>query len=324
MATTNNWGLRQMDCTGAYLNGVLDRPIYLIHPLGKVDENGRPVYLECCKTIYGLKQSGFCWAKLLHSYLTEAGFKRSNADSCMFRLKTTRGALDPTSKPLDFDEEVELIVGSYVDDLCYAGNSDWILNWFHDFIAKRFTVKQSETGPLEWILGARVRRNMAAGTTSIDQEVAIRRLAEKLGLDKSNPVRSPMISSSPLLKPDRESRPPKSEFDYLSIVGSLLHIVNFTRPDCAYAVSALARHSSNYDRSQDKAVKRVVQCLYHTSHLAITYFRDGNVFSSEKNTATVWEAGCYPLEWNKDDVTDASFGDESVTRRSSSGELIFI
>ncbi len=133
-----------------------------------------------------------------------------------------------------------------------------------------------------------------------------------------------MICSSPLLKPDRESRPPTNEFDYLSIVGSLLHIVNFTRPDCAYAVSALARHSSNYDRSHEKAVKRVVQYLYHTSHLAITYFRDGNVFSSEKNTATVWEAGCYPLDWNKDDVTDASFGDESVTRRSSSGELIYL
>ena len=51
-------------------------------------------------------------------------------------------------------------------------------------------------------------------------------------------------------------------------------------------------------------MKRVVQCLCHTSHLAITYFRDGNVFSSEKNTATVWEAVCYPLDWNKDDVTD--------------------
>ena len=174
MATANEWGLRQLDCTGAYLNGILDRPIYLIHPLGKVDDNGRPIYLECRKTIYGLKQSGFCWAKLLHDYLTEAGFKRSNADSCMFRLKTTRRALDSTSSlgtaaELDLDDEVELIVGTYVDDLCYAGNSDWILNWFHDFIAKKFTVKQSETGPLEWILGARVRRNLSTGTTSIDQ-----------------------------------------------------------------------------------------------------------------------------------------------------------
>ena len=70
-----------------------------------------------------------------------------------------------------------------------------------------------------------------------------KRLTEKLGLDKSNPVCSPMISSSPVLKPDRESRPPKFEFDYLSIVGTLLQIVNVTRPDCDYAVSALARHS---------------------------------------------------------------------------------
>ena len=137
--------------------------------------NFRQIHLlEFRKTIYGLKQSGFCWAKLLHDYLTEAGFKRSNADSCMFRLKTTRRALDSTSSlgtaaELNLDDEVELIVGKYVDDLRYAGNSDWALNWFHDFIAKKFTVKQSETGPLEWILGARVRRNLSTGTTSIDQ-----------------------------------------------------------------------------------------------------------------------------------------------------------
>ena len=92
----------------------------------------------------------------------------------MFRLKTTRRALDSTSSlgtaaELNLDDEVELIVGTYVDDLRYAGNSDWALNWFHDFIAKKFTVKQSETGPLEWILGARVRRNLSTGTTSIDQ-----------------------------------------------------------------------------------------------------------------------------------------------------------
>ena len=53
MATANEWGLRQLNCTGAYLNGILDRTIYLIHPLGKVDENGRPIYLECRKTIMG-------------------------------------------------------------------------------------------------------------------------------------------------------------------------------------------------------------------------------------------------------------------------------
>ena len=55
--------------------------------------------------------------------------------------------------------------------------------------------------------------------------------------------------------PDPEARPPP-QFDYLSVIGSLLHIVNFTRPDVAYAVGALARFSCNYDVSHVKAVKR--------------------------------------------------------------------
>ena len=84
--------------------------------------------------------------------------------------------------------------------------------------------------------------------------------------------------------------------------------------------SRLSSNSAvNYDRSHEKAVKSVVQYLYHTSHLAVTYFRDGNEFSSEKNTATVWEAGCHPLDWNKNEnerfkvFTDVSFGDDIVT-----------
>ncbi len=63
----------------------------------------------------------------------------------------------------------------------------------------------------------------------------------------------------------------------------------------------------NYDRSHEKAVKSVVQYLYHTSHLAVTYFRDGNEFSSEKNTATVWEAGCHPFDWNKNENEDSKY-----------------
>ena len=87
------------------------------------------------------------------------------------------------------------------------------------------------------------------GTTSIDQFIAIEKLAKKLRLYHSYPVQSPM-SATPLLLPNREERLPNDEFDYLSVIGSILHIVNYTRPDCAYAVGSLARFSSNYDSSK--------------------------------------------------------------------------
>ena len=71
------------------------------------------------------------------------------------------------------------------------------MKWFMKFISDKFDVKKSETGPLEWILGGRVTRNISRGTTSIDQSIAIEKLATKLGLQHSNPVRSPM-SATPL------------------------------------------------------------------------------------------------------------------------------
>ena len=55
---------------------------------------------------------------------------------------------------------------------------------------------------------ARVRRNYHLGTTSIDQEVAITKLATKLESIDSSLVKSPMMHSSPLIKPDSIARPP--------------------------------------------------------------------------------------------------------------------
>jgi hypothetical protein len=51
------------------------------------------------------------------------------------------------------------------------------MKWFMKCISDKFDVKKSETGPLEWILGGRVKRYFEE-TTSIDQSVAIEKLAE--------------------------------------------------------------------------------------------------------------------------------------------------
>ena len=48
------------------------------------------------------------------------------------------------------------------------------------------------------------------------------------------------------------------EFEYLSAVGSLLHITGMTRPDIAYAVGSVARHGATYGAVHVKAVKRII------------------------------------------------------------------
>ena len=179
---------------------------------------------------------------------------------------------------------------------------------------------------MEWILGGRVTRDISKGTTSIDQSVAIEKLAKKLGLHHSNPTKTPM-SATPLPLPNRSKRPPSEDFNYLSVIGSLLHIVNYTRPDCAFAVGSLARFSSNYDNSHIKALKIVVSYLYHTRDHAITYYKE---FDAMPNEPIAWESGSHPLDWKRNPTkrlkifTDSSFGDDVLTKRSTSGKIIFL
>jgi len=77
------------------------------------------------------------------------------------------------------------------------------------------------------------------------------------------------------------------QFHYLSvIIGSLLHIANFTRPDAAYAAGVLARwFSSNYEasshvRAAKRAVGSILASYYSHCHHALT-LEMGEGFSEE-------------------------------------------
>ena len=74
------------------------------------------------------------------------------------------------------------------------------------------------------------------GVLSFNQSIAITTLAEKFGTkDKSKRKLLPIHSE---LKLPKYSEPQDNikPNDYLSIVGSCLHISQVSRPDCAYAV----------------------------------------------------------------------------------------
>ena len=55
---------------------------------------------------------------------------------------------------------------------------------------------------------------------------------------------------------------PDESFDYLSVVGSLIHFTNFMRPDISFAVSALSRHSLDPGKAHVRAARRVIMYLY--------------------------------------------------------------
>ena len=79
LAALKGWHIHQMDVKSVFLNGVLDKTIYMKQPQGFITLGSEAKVCHLIKAIYGLKQA-FCALNLqLHGELTALGFK---ADVC--------------------------------------------------------------------------------------------------------------------------------------------------------------------------------------------------------------------------------------------------
>lgn len=359
IAAGNGWIVRQTDVSNAYLNADLvdkdgnERPIYMEDPLGrKCAKTGRPAYLKLRKSLYGLKQAGALWCKLLHKHLLEHKFERSPSDSCVFTTTISRSKVmeymeaheaggdlpDVTSDPNDHlnpDDQMTLIVGTYVDDMIFTGSDSLALDWFDLMLAKRFEINPTDTGEAHHALGARIRQDRDLGIITMDQTAAIVRLAETYGLDKTNP--SSLNATPASLEPLPKISKTEVDFPYLSAVGSLLHIAGLTRPDISWAVGAAARHGAAYGKRHVRAVKRIIAYLYHTRNHGIVYRNKQSVEDYQPlrrlREAVMFEAGRPPpmtaegearlLQDPYQIYCDADFAGDT-TRRSTMGAVTFL
>ena len=59
------------------------------------------------------------------------------------------------------------------------------------------------------------------------------------------------------------------EITYLSVIGALMYLINCTRPDIAFAVNLLARHSANPTRRHLTGAKCILRYLNGTKDLGL-------------------------------------------------------
>ncbi|XP_070014515.1 secreted RxLR effector protein 161-like [Nicotiana sylvestris] len=63
----------------------------------------------------------------------------------------------------------------------------------------------------------------------------------------------------------------KSQLEYARVLGSLMYIMNCTRPDIACAISKLSRYTSNHNHTHWIEMKRVLGYLKYTQDYALHY-----------------------------------------------------
>jgi hypothetical protein len=75
-----------------------------------------------------------------------------------------------------------------------------------------------------------------------------------------------------------------SQLEYSQIIGSLMYIMNCTKPDIAYFVSKLSKYTSNLGEDHWKAIVRVLRYLKYTLNYGVHYIRYTAVLEGYSDT----------------------------------------
>jgi hypothetical protein len=142
-------------------------------------------------------------------------------------------------------------------------------------LGKRFPVNPNSSGNISFeepglILSMNVRYDIIKGILQFDQCHAIEHLAKKLSLTESAPRTLPI---SPDFNFPKLPAPEVDVNQYLSVLGSVLHIAQVSRPDVSFACGALSRHSAAPGVAHYEAALDLVKYLYSTRKMYIQYQR---------------------------------------------------
>jgi hypothetical protein len=234
LTTKNHLSLQLMDVMTAYLYGSLDLDIYIKLPNGisilHINANRNMYYVKLVKSLYGLKQSERMWYNQLKEFLRNKIYSNSDDCPCVFNRKSTTGFC---------------IISVYVDDLNIIGHTKDI-DEAHNYLKMEFEMK--DLGRTKFCLGLQLEHLHTS--ILVHQFAYVQKILEKFNMDKAYSARAPMVVRA--LEKDKDPFRPKEEgeevlgpeYPYLSGICALMYLTNNTRPDIAFTVNYLARHSA--------------------------------------------------------------------------------
>jgi hypothetical protein len=244
--------ITHLDVKTAFLNADLEEEVWISEPPGVVGIPGYAYKLH--KALYGLKQAPRARAQNLKATLFRIVFAQSISDQCLYVMTLPNGQ--------------KIWCNTYIDDLFLAANPGPIKDRIIAELKAAFEIK--DLGIRSRPLGMELEHDTDKGTCKLHQTALIRDLLSGTNLLESNPSLLPMDTNEKFFPtPLTETPVPKEEFDYLAIVGSLLHLMNCTRPYIFQVVKIICKYGSRPRPPHVAALEGVLR--YLVQRLGITY-----------------------------------------------------
>lgn len=254
IAVQNDLIIHQMDVKTAYLHAPIEEEIYMEQPEGfEQTESGENLVYKLKKSLYGLKQSGRNWYKLLNDYLEQNDFERNLSDHCVYRK--------------DIGHETLLVI-IWVDDLIIAASNTNLLNTFKETMRSKFNMK--DLGKISSFLG--IQFIQKESEIRMNQKRYIQRMLERFGMSECKPRSTPCeLKTDTTTCGGNDANETVNSREYREIVGSLIYAMTCTRPDISWVVSRLSQTLAQPTREDLVTAKQVLRYLKGTNDFELIF-----------------------------------------------------
>ena len=300
LGTTRGDYISSFDIKAAFVSALIDSELYIELPEGYQAPPGKVVRLRNC--LYGTKQASRLFAQALSEWLTAYGFQTVDDDETLFIL---------------VDGKDYLIVSTYVDDGIAVHSSQEIYDRFLAALGERFEL--SAKGDLTLYCGATIDYDREEGVLFLAQQQYTLDLLKRFQMSGCAPVSTPLPPDAQVTTPDEtELVDDEQRKLYMQLVGSLLWLANFTRPDISFATSQLARFLTTPGKTHIYYARHVLRYLAGTPGYGITYTKGAPPELSQPGNE-------YPTDYPVvSGYVDASHAGCEETRISVSGVLLYM
>ena len=294
IASLNNMEIHQMDVKTAFLNGELDEEIYMEQPEGFVVQGQENKVCKLVKSLYGLKQAPKQWHEKFDHTMLSHGFKINECDKCVY-IKTYANSC--------------VFVCLYVDDMLIMETSKDVIMSTKKLLRSIFDMK--DLGLADVILGIQIKRNNEGYI--LTQSHYVEKILNKYDQSNCKVAVTPFDANCKLKKNTGDA---VSQLQFSQVIGSLMYLMNATRPDIAYSVSRLSRYTSNPGKDHWEALVRVLRYLKYTITYGLHYtkyppvlegYSDANWISDNTETKStsgyVFTLGGAAISWKSSKQT---------------------
>ncbi|KAL3698614.1 hypothetical protein R1sor_012690 [Riccia sorocarpa] len=165
-----------------------------------------------------------------------------------------------------------IIITIYVNDLNLIGTQRGIDN---DKSCLSSTFEMKELGPVTFYLGLQLSR--VAGGILVHQTRYLQKVLTKFSMIDCHPRDTPLEVRN--LKPEQDIYGPMREgetillakYPYLAAIGSLMYAAMTTRPDIAFSVNLLARHTQDPTQRHWNVIKQIIRYLHGIMDVRLFY-----------------------------------------------------